>query len=171
MHFARRRVFKAPPLSLYLLLEYPLLFLEYAWVGRWPLVGSGKAVPVIVYERQPEGDRSGGKVHCLNLQHLAFLELADQFGRGLIVGHAAIGKAREKRCAQGRVVIDDEAGTVLHLQRARQRDAEKLLRLAFRLDQRRRDNRPASVRASLPVKHTSRVSTPLPLPQNFCHGE
>src|SRR6202030_2309803 len=72
-----------------------------------------------------------------DLQHLAFLQLADQFGRRLVVGHAAIGNAGKECTADRRLLIDNDAGAVLQLERARQRDAEQLLRLTFRLNQRR----------------------------------
>jgi hypothetical protein len=116
-------------------------FLLPQYFGRSvALIGSGEAVAATVYERKREGHRSGGKVGCLDMQHLALLEFANQFGRGLIVS-PSVGKASREHGADHRLRIDDEAGAVLLLKRPRQGDAEQLSLLAFRLDQCRGHNR------------------------------
>jgi hypothetical protein len=125
---------KAPPLP-------SLFFLLPEYFGRSvALIGSGEAVAATVYERKREGHRSGGKVGCLDMQHLALLEFTNQFGRGLIVS-PSVGKASREHGADHRLRIDDEAGAVLLLKRPRQGDAEQLSLLAFRLDQCRGHNR------------------------------
>src|SRR5258708_1034936 len=120
---------------LQIFLQFLLLLLKHLGVGGRTFVGLQEAVAGGVGERQREGDRGGSKVDRLDLQHLAFLELTDQFGRGLIVRHAAIGEAGKELAADRRLLVDDDSGSVLQLERARQRHAEQLLGLAFRLDQ------------------------------------
>ena len=114
-------------------------------IDRRALVGLGE-----LGQRQREADGVAGQIDRLDGQHLALLELADQVRRALVVGHAAIGEAGEERAGQRRLLlVDDDAGAVLQLQRARQRDAEDLLRLAIRLDQRRGDDRHAGLGAGV----------------------
>src|SRR5215470_19357660 len=120
---------------LQILLQLPLLLLEHLGVGGWTFVGLLEAVARVVGERQREGDCSGGEIDRLDLQHLALLELTDELGCRLVVGHATVGKAGKERAADGRFFVDDDACAVLQLQWTRQRDPEQLFRFAFRLDQ------------------------------------
>src|SRR5215470_8420354 len=77
-------------------LQFLLLRLEHLGVRGRPFIGLQEAVARGVGERQREGDGRGGKVDRLDLEYLAFLELADEIRRRLVIGHAAVGKAGEE---------------------------------------------------------------------------
>src|SRR5215831_7006351 len=112
-------------LLLQFLLQLLLLLLEHLRIGGRPLVRLGE-----IGQRKREADLVAGEVDRLDGQHLALLELADQVGGPLVVRHAAVREAGEERHRDRRLLlVDDKARAVAQLQRARQRDAEDLLRL------------------------------------------
>src|SRR5262249_58708534 len=139
--------FIGPVLQVFL--QFLLLFFEHFGVGGRTFIGLLEAVARVVGERQGEADRGSREIDRLDHQHLALLELADKFGRRLVIGHATVGEASEERTADRRLLVDDDAGAVLQLQRARQSYAEQFLRLALRLDQCRRHDWLTSLGASI----------------------
>src|SRR6185295_20140815 len=92
-----------------------------------------------------QADRLAGTVDALHHEALARLQLADQFARCLIVGHAAIVEADDVRPGHRLTVIDDYARAGSERHSERQRDPQHLLRLAFRLDQHGSDYRHAGL--------------------------
>src|SRR6266849_2323490 len=76
---------------------------EVLRLHRRPFVSAGKAD-----QRQRKFDPFVGKIDRLDGQQLTLLELSDQFGSGLVLSHAGPQKARRKRCAQGRMLIDND---------------------------------------------------------------
>src|SRR5262249_13368598 len=124
------------------LLQLLLLFLEYLRIGRRAVIGLGE-----FGKRQRQADRLTGRIDGLNDERLPLLHLAEHVGGDFVVRHAAVGEADNVGAGRRLILVDDDAGAELQLHAERQRDAQQLLRLAFRLDQHSGDDRHAGLDA------------------------
>ena len=115
---------------LQLFLQLLLVFLEHLRIGRRTVIGLGE----FARERQRQRQRRAVGIDRLNNEVLALLHAGDQLGRCFVVGHAAVLEADDVGALQRRIAVDDDAGSVHELHAERQRHAQDLLRLAFRLD-------------------------------------
>ncbi len=130
-------------------LQLLLIFLVFLRIGRRAFVGLGE-----IRHRHGEADLRAVDVDRLHLEGFALLHLGDQFWRTVIIGHAAVGETGEERARQRLFLVEHDAGAVLQLQRARQRDAQDLLRFAVRLDQRGGNHRHAGLGAGVTAGET-----------------
>src|SRR5882757_10028465 len=115
---------------LQLFLQLLLVFLELLRIGRRAVIGLGE----FTGQRQRQRQRRAVGVDRLYDEVLALLQTGDQFRRRFVVRHAAVGEADHVGALLRLVAVDDDARAMNELHAERQRHAQNLLRLAFRLD-------------------------------------
>ena len=130
---------------LQLFLQLLLGFLEHLRIGRRTVIGLGE----FAGERQRQRQRRAVGVDRLHDEVLALLHAGDAIPASPRSRTCSRWEADHVGALQRRIAVDDDAGAVHELHAERQRHAQDLLRLAFRLDDDGRDDRLAGLDAAV----------------------